>query len=44
VKVIEAFGGYGERVEDPEALPEALKRCQNAVSAGKTAVLDVGIA
>jgi thiamine pyrophosphate-dependent acetolactate synthase large subunit-like protein len=44
VKVIEAFDGYGERVEDPDALPDALKRCQNAVGAGKTAVLDVVIA
>ena len=41
VKVIEAFGGYGERVEDPEALPDALKRAQDAVRAGRTAVLDV---
>jgi thiamine pyrophosphate-dependent acetolactate synthase large subunit-like protein len=44
VKVIEAFGGYGERVEDPEALPDALKRGQDAVSAGRTAVLDVVVA
>ena len=44
VKVIEAFGGYGERVEDPEALPDALKRAQEAVRAGRTAVLDVVIA
>jgi thiamine pyrophosphate-dependent acetolactate synthase large subunit-like protein len=44
VKVIEAFGGYGERVEDPDALPDALKRCQNAVGKGKAAVLDVAIA
>jgi thiamine pyrophosphate-dependent acetolactate synthase large subunit-like protein len=44
VKVIEAFGGYGERVEDPEALVGALKRGQEAVAAGKTAVLDVIVA
>jgi len=41
VKVIEAFGGYGERVEDPEALVDALRRGQDAVRAGRTAVLDV---
>jgi acetolactate synthase-1/2/3 large subunit len=41
VKVIEAFGGYGERVENPEALVDALKRGQEAVRAGRTAVLDV---
>jgi acetolactate synthase-1/2/3 large subunit len=44
VKVIEAFGGYGERVEDPEALADALKRAQEAVRTGRTAVLDVVIA
>ena len=44
VKVIEAFGGYGERVESPEALVDALKRGQEAVRAGRTAVLDVVVA
>jgi thiamine pyrophosphate-dependent acetolactate synthase large subunit-like protein len=44
VKVIEAFGGYGERVEDPAALPDALRRGQEAVRAGRTAVLDVVVA
>ena len=43
VKVIEAFDGYGERVEDPDALPDALRRGQESVRAGKTAVLDVRI-
>lgn len=43
VKVIESFGGYGERVEDPEALPDALKRGLEAVNGGKSAVLDVVI-
>lgn len=44
VKVIEAFGGYGEKVELPDALPDALRRGQEAVHAGKTAVLDVRVA
>lgn len=44
VKVIEAFGGYGEKVEDPAALPDALKRAQEAVRGGRTAVLDVVVA
>jgi acetolactate synthase-1/2/3 large subunit len=44
VKVIEAFGGYGERVEDPSALQDALKRGHEAVRAGRTAVLDVVVA
>jgi len=44
VKIIEAFGGYGERVADPEALQAAIKRAQEAVRSGRTAVLDVVIA
>jgi len=44
VKVIEAFGGYGETVADPDLLPDAVKRCQTAVTAGQTALLDVRIA
>lgn len=44
VKVIEAFGGYGEKVEDPAALPDALKRAQEAVRGGRTALLDVVVA
>jgi len=43
-KVIEAFDGYGEKVEDPEALPDALKRGHEATRAGRTALLDVVIA
>ena len=41
VKVIEAFDGYGEKVEDPEKLPDALKRAHEAVRSGRSAVLDV---
>jgi len=41
VKVIESFGGHGERVEDPEALPDAIKRAHEAVENGRTALLDV---
>ena len=41
VKVIEAFGGYGETVEDPEALPDALKRGLEANRNGKPAIIDV---
>ncbi len=41
VKVIEAFGGYGERVEDPEALPDALRRGLDAVKEGRSSVIDV---
>ena len=38
VKLAEAFGGYGERVEKPEELKEAL---HNAFESGKPAVIDM---
>ena len=41
LKVIEAFGGYGERVEDPEQLVAALQRGHEANRSGKTVLLDV---
>jgi thiamine pyrophosphate-dependent acetolactate synthase large subunit-like protein len=40
-KVAEAFGAYGERVEDPEALPSALQRGLEATNKGNAAILDV---
>ncbi len=40
--VIEASGGYGERVEDPAALPEALQRAARIVrQEGRQALLNV---
>jgi acetolactate synthase-1/2/3 large subunit len=44
VKVIEAFGGYGDRVESPDLLVAALKRGHEAIRSGKTALLDVVVA
>lgn len=41
VKIVEAFGGHGERVEDPERLPAALRDALDAVNGGRPAVLDV---
>ncbi len=38
VKLVEAFGGYGERVEKPEELKDAL---HNAFESGKPAVIDM---
>jgi acetolactate synthase-1/2/3 large subunit len=38
VKLVEAFGGYGERVEKPEGMKEAL---HNAFESGKPAVIDM---
>ncbi len=39
--ICEASGGYGERVEDPEQLPGAMKRALKAVDGGKQALLNV---
>ncbi|BBX98274.1 thiamine pyrophosphate-binding protein [Mycobacterium lacus] len=41
VKVAEAYGGTGERVEQSAALRPALQRALAAVAAGKTFLLDV---
>lgn len=44
-KICEAAGGYGERVEDPAALPEALERALSAVrEEGRQALLNVACA
>ncbi len=40
-KVIECCGGYGERVEDAEALPAAVDRALKAVRDGRQALLNV---
>ena len=39
--ICEASGGYGERVEDPAALPGAMKRGLKAVDGGQQALLNV---
>jgi acetolactate synthase-1/2/3 large subunit len=39
--ICEASGGYGERVEDPAALPGAMKRALKAVDGGQQALLNV---
>ncbi|MHA1107786.1 MAG: thiamine pyrophosphate-dependent enzyme [Alphaproteobacteria bacterium] len=41
VKVAESAGGYGERVEDPEALQDALRNGLKAVGEGRPAIIDV---
>ncbi len=43
VMVSEAFGGYGERVVDPEKLEDALQRGLDAVNGGRTAIIDVAL-
>src|SRR5712692_7280655 len=42
-KVCEAAGGYGERVDDPEAVPAAIQRCLKEVRGGRSALLHARI-
>lgn len=37
----QAFGGYGERVEEPADLPGAIRRAMERVEGGQLALLDV---
>jgi acetolactate synthase-1/2/3 large subunit len=41
VKIAEAFGAYGEKLEDPAAIEAALERGLERTASGKTALLDV---
>jgi acetolactate synthase-1/2/3 large subunit len=40
-KITEAFGGYGERIEDPAKLIPARERALNKVEQGQQATLNV---
>lgn len=40
-KIMEAFGGYGERVDDPGEVRQAVARGLEAVKNGKAALLDI---
>jgi acetolactate synthase-1/2/3 large subunit len=42
-KICEAAGGYGEKVTDPEAVPEAIQRCLAEVRGGRSALAHVRI-
>jgi acetolactate synthase-1/2/3 large subunit len=42
-QVAAAFGAHAEAVEDPAALPAAIKRCIAAVDGGRAAVLNVHV-
>ncbi|HEY7744149.1 MAG TPA: thiamine pyrophosphate-dependent enzyme, partial [Burkholderiales bacterium] len=42
-KICEAAGGYGEKLTDPEAVPDAIQRCLAQVRAGRPAVLHARI-
>src|SRR5260221_308517 len=42
-KICEAAGGYGERVDDPEAVPAAIQRCLKEVRGGRSALMHVRI-
>lgn len=43
-KMLEPFGGHGERVEDPAMLKPALERALATVNSGQTALVDVVLA
>ena len=43
-KIAAAFGAYGEQVEDPEQVRDALRRGLGAINSGKSAIIDVVIA
>jgi len=38
-KIVEAAGGYGERLVDPTEVPDAISRCLAQVRAGHSALL-----
>jgi acetolactate synthase-1/2/3 large subunit len=40
-KIIEAFGGYGERVEEPGEVRNAIRRGLDALKQGRSALLDI---
>jgi acetolactate synthase-1/2/3 large subunit len=42
-KICEAAGGYGERLTDPDAVPDAIRRCLAQVRAGRPALLHAKI-
>ena len=42
-KVAEAFGAYGERVEKPEQVNQALKNGLKANEEGRSAIIDVNV-
>ncbi|MGH8056758.1 MAG: thiamine pyrophosphate-dependent enzyme [Candidatus Entotheonellia bacterium] len=42
-RLVEPFGGYGERVEEPGALKAALQNALTAVNSGRMALLDVAV-
>jgi len=42
-KICEAAGGYGERVDEPEAVPAAIRRCLEEARSGRSALLHVRI-
>jgi acetolactate synthase-1/2/3 large subunit len=43
IKAAEAFGAYGEKVEEPSKLAAALKRGLKQIAGGKMALLDIRV-
>jgi acetolactate synthase I/II/III large subunit len=42
-KICEAAGGYGEKVTEPDAVPDAIRRCLKEVQGGRSALMHVRI-
>jgi acetolactate synthase-1/2/3 large subunit len=42
-KICEAAGGYGEKVTDPDSVPDAIRRCLKEVRGGRSALMHVRI-
>jgi len=42
-KVAEAFGAYAEKLTEPRAVPDALRRCVDVVRGGRAALLHVRV-
>jgi acetolactate synthase I/II/III large subunit len=42
-KIVEAAGGYGERLVDPAEVPAAIARCLTQVRSGRSALLHVSV-
>jgi acetolactate synthase-1/2/3 large subunit len=42
-KIVEAAGGYGERLTDPDVVPAAIARCLREVRNGRSALLHVHV-
>ncbi len=42
-KIVEAAGGYGEQLTDPDQVTSAIERCMKAIECGIPALLHVSV-